>query len=242
MINNQKSDDEIIAKLNTNDRAMGRMALVLMSATLVLVAIYATAYLTGEVTLLQSEGGQIAIGGVFLVAVAFAFAGFARRIRPVAQSDANDPRIVRRRIDAHHRDWRLMQVSWLVMILGLLPTVTMTGRTLGALSLTHHLLAIAAAAAMITPIVLFSLLALVGPGCFNRELHTILNDDFVRQLRARTARLGYITMMLSVSASILATAWRPDLALQALGWSLCAGFAVPALYYVIADWRASREK
>jgi hypothetical protein len=235
------SGDDIVARLNANDRAMGRLALVLLSAALVLVAIYAAAYFSGEVMMVQSTGAQIAIGGLFVVAVGFAFLGFARRIRPVAQSDANDPRIVRRRIDAHHRDWRLMLMSWLVMILGLLPTLTMAGRTLGALGHAYRPLAIAATAAMIAPIMLLSLLTIAGPGWGNRELRAILNDDFVRQLRARAIRLGYLTMLMTVSAGFLAAVWRPDLALQALGWSLCAGSAIPALYYVIADWRAGRE-
>ncbi|MEI9885991.1 MAG: hypothetical protein WDN08_05710 [Rhizomicrobium sp.] len=39
----------------------------------------------------------------------------------------------------------------------------------------------------------------------------------------------------------MATLWRPDFALASLAWALYAGFAVPALYYVIADWRASRD-
>lgn len=235
------SDDDILAKLDANDRATSRMALILLSAAFAPVALYAAAYLSGEVTLVQSEGAQIAIGGLFVMVLVFVFAGFGRRFRPVASSDANDPRIVRRRIDAHHRYWRLMLVSWLGMTIGLLPLVTVTGRALGALGQAHSLLAIAAAAAMIAPIVLFSLLVIAGPGRGNRELRAILNDEFVRQLRDRTIRLGYFTMLAAVSAGILASVWRPDLALLVLWWSLYAGFVVPALYYVIADWRASRN-
>jgi hypothetical protein len=49
-------------------------------------------------------------------------------------------------------------------------------------------------------------------------------------------------MIAAVAAALLATILRPDLALAALAWALYAGFALPTLYYVIADWRASREK
>lgn len=235
------SDDEILAKLNANDRAGDRLALVLLSAVLVLVAIYAAAYFTGEVTLVQSQAGQIAIGGLFAMVLVFAIAGFGRRFRPVGSSDANDLKIVRRRIDSHHRHWRLMLVSWLTVILSLLPSVTIAAPTLGALGHAHPLLAMAAAAAMIAPVVLFSLLMIAGPGWGNREMRAILNDEFVRQLRARTIQLGYFTMLTAVSAGILAAVWRRDLASLVLLWTLYAGFAVPALYYVIADWRAGRN-
>ena len=94
---------------------------------------------------------------------------------------------------------------------------------------------------MIFVMALFSVLTIVGPGWFSRELHAILNDEFVRDLRARTARLGYLTMMAAVAAALLTTIWHPDLALPALAWAFYAGFAIPALYYVIADWRASHD-
>lgn len=235
------SDDEILAKLNANERAGWQLALVLLSAVLVLIAIYAAAYFTGEVMLVQSDSAQIAIGLLFVAALVFAFASFARRIRPVASSDANDPRIVRRRIDAHHRYWRSMLVAYLLMTLGQLPTLTIASRAFGTLDHSYRLLAVAAGAAMIATLLLPALVTIAGPGGFNRELRGILNDDFVRELRARTIRLGYLTMLAAVSAGILAVVWRPDLALQAPRWSLCAGVVIPVLYYIFADWRASRD-
>jgi hypothetical protein len=94
---------------------------------------------------------------------------------------------------------------------------------------------------MIGMIGLFSVLMMVGPGWFSRELHAILNDDFIRDLRARAMRLGYLTMMVAVTAALLTAIWRPDFALPALAWALYAGFAIPTLYYIIADWRAGRD-
>ncbi|MDR3454976.1 MAG: hypothetical protein P4L96_19610, partial [Rhodoferax sp.] len=60
-------------------------------------------------------------------------------------------------------------------------------------------------------------------------------------LRARAARLGYWALMVAVASALLIAVWRPDLTLRVLAWALYAGFAIPALYYVIADWRAGRD-
>jgi hypothetical protein len=45
--------------------------------------------------------------------------------------------------------------------------------------------------------------------------------------------------MMLLGGVLLIELWRPDLTLRAVSWALYAGFALPALYYVIADWRAS---
>jgi hypothetical protein len=232
------NDDEIVAKLDASDRAMTRMTLALGGAVLLLAAVYAAAAFSGKTALLQSEGVQIAIAALFAMIVAFAFLRFGQKFRPDAYSDAADPRIVRRRIDAHHRYWR-----W-TLLAGILSTSVLGlnfGYVLADLTRADRILALLAGGIMIVVIALFSVLTLIGPGWFNRELHAILNDDFVRDLRARTARLGYLTMMAATAAALLATIWRPDLALSALAWAFYAGFAVPALYYIIADWRAGRE-
>lgn len=239
MIVRSPSDDEIVAILNASDRAVTRLMLILGGAVLLLVALYAAAFFAGEVALLQSEGVQIAIGVLFVAAVAFVVVRSNRHFRSGAFSVATDPRIIRRRIDTHHRYWRWTLLSALVATSA---SMLSFSYALGRLSHANHFLALIAGAIMIVVMGLFAAHTLAGPGWFNGKLHAILNDDFVRQLRARTARLGYLAMMVSVSAGILAALWRPNLALQALAWSLYAGFAIPTLYYVIADWRAGREK
>jgi hypothetical protein len=231
------SDDEIIAKLDASDRAVTRMILALAGAVLLLVAIYAAAYFTGESALLQSEGFQFAIAVLFAAGVVIVIARFGRKYRPDAYSDASDPRIVRRRIDAHHRYWRWSLVSGLVAT----STWGLNFNNLVRFAREDGGLALVASGIMISIMALFSVLTIIGPGWFSRELHAILNDEFIRDLRARTVRLGYLTMMAAMAAALLTAIWRPDLALPALAWAFYAGFAIPALYYVIADWQASRD-
>jgi hypothetical protein len=66
------------------------------------------------------------------------------------------------------------------------------------------------------------------------------DDEFDSALRARTIRFGYMLVLLLLGAVFQVALWRPDWTLTALAWALYAGFALPAFYYVIADWRASR--
>jgi hypothetical protein len=76
----------------------------------------------------------------------------------------------------------------------------------------------------------------VGPGINGREF---INDEFVSALRARTMRFAYMLTMLLLVGVLLVVLWWPELTLTALCWALYAGFALPAIYYVIADWRAA---
>lgn len=231
------SDDEVVAKLDASDRAVTRMLLTLAAALLLLVAIYAAAYFTGEAALVQSQSFQIAIGVLFAAGVVIVMARFGSKFRPDAASDASGPRIVRRRIDAHHRYWRWSLVSGLVAT----SSWGLNFNRLADFAREDRGLALVAGGTMIFVMALFSVLTIAGPGWFSRDLHAILNDEFIRDLRARTARLGYLTMMAAMAAALFAAIWRPDLAQPALAWAFYAGFAIPVLYYVIADWRAGRE-
>jgi hypothetical protein len=233
-----REEDDIVAKLNASDRATSGMALTLGAAVLLLVAVYVAAFFTGQTALLQSQVFQIVIGVAFTAIIVFVIARFGRKFRPDAYRNAADPRIARRRIDAHHRYWRWSLVSGLA-------ATSMWGLNFNNLvrfAREDQGFALVTGGAMILVMALFSVFTIVGPGWFSRELHAILNDEFVRDLRARTARLGYLTMMAAVAAALLTTIWRPNLALPALAWAFYAGYALPTLYYVVADWRASREK
>jgi hypothetical protein len=237
MVENPLGDD-IAAKIEAGDRIAWRMVWVLIGPTVLLIAAFATAFVTGQTTLLQSEAAQIVIGVLFAACIVYAASLVRRRFRPDIYVDASDPRIIRRRIDAHQRSWRL---SLCVGILSTFPSFLSLGVGFNRLEHANRLLALAAGGTLIVTTALLLGPLMIGPGWLDRGLRDILNDEFMRDLRGRAMRLGYLIMVVAVAAALMATIWRPDFALASLAWALYAGFAIPALYYVIADWRASRD-
>jgi hypothetical protein len=104
-----------------------------------------------------------------------------------------------------------------------------------------HLLQTLAGPFITGMMLLLAFILSAGPRWSGQPGSTALPDDeFDRALRTRMMRFGYIVVMLVLSAVFLVALWQPALTLTVLIWALYAGFAVPALYYVIADWRASR--
>lgn len=235
----EMSDDEIIAKLDASDRAAGRMTFAFLAAILLLCAAFGIAFITGNASLLQNEGVQIAIAVVAAAGFLLIILRFGRHFRPDAHTSASEPRIVRRRIDAHHRYWRWSLLSGLIAAPAWAWNI---GPSLADLSRVDRFLAVMAAGALVCLVFFFSSLLIIGPGWFNQEIHAILNDEFTRELRARTARLGYFTMLAGASATLLTAMWHPKWISSAAVWSLYAGFAIPTLYYIITDWRASPGK
>lgn len=228
------SDDEIVTKLDARDRAGGWMVATLMGLPVILAVLFAAAFFTGHAALVQNENVQIVIAIVVGATILITFIRFARKVGPAV--DVYDPAIVRKRIDAYHRYWR-----WL-LLLGLVSTsiwAFIVSRYLADLAQTNRLVALAWGVTLITNVVPYSLLSIAGPGWFSRELHSIINDEFVRDLHARTTRLGYWTLLVAVAGTLVIAICRPDLTPQVLAWALYAGFAIPALFYVISDWRAS---
>jgi len=233
----EPSDDEIIAKLNASESFAIRFALVGVGLVALMALTFAAAYFSGHGALLQNEFIQAGVAVGVVVLFLTAFFGFSRRFVSLAESE--DPRIVKRRIDVHHRKWRWVLVS----------NIPVTGicvwnfvRALNGLADIDRFFAVVFAGLIVFQVVLFTVHTLAGPGGFSPKMHNLLNDDFVRDLRARTARVGYGIMMLAAGSALIVGTWRPDLALPTLAWALYAGFAIPALYYIIADWWAGREK
>ncbi len=234
----KSTDDEIIAKLNAIDRSVGWAVLALVGTLVTLLAVFAGAFFTGHAALLQSEGVQIAVGILFAAAIFVLALRIGQRSQPQAYLESMEPRILRRRIDAHHRYWRWTLLSciftsfWSAMSLG---------HAFAHVGPDNRFWALLAGAMFIPVIALFSAMLIVGPGWISRDMHRILNDDFIRALRGRAERLGYAALMIAVAGALLVAIWRPALTLPVLSWALYAGFAIPALYYVIADWRAGRD-
>ncbi len=231
-------DSDIVAKIEARDRALRRMFWVLIAPTLLLVAAFAALFAMGRTDLLQNQGVQIVIG-VLLTACIILFALLKRRqFRPGVYVDASDPRIVRRRIDIHHRALRLF------LGIGILSSVSnfvSLGFGFNRLERVDRFLALGVGGMMIVITAVFLAPLMIGPGWLNRGLRDILDDEYMRALRGRAMRLGYLVTIAAVAAALIATLWRSDLALPSLSLAFNAGFTIPALYYVVADWRASRD-
>jgi len=227
------SDEERAARARheTSVRMRWRAVWVLIIGLALLFAVIAALTFTGHAALVLSMWGQT-ITAVYACALLVYFIATMSRSY-VPSIEMNDPRYMRRRIDEYQRQWR-----WTILfqVFAILPFFAFLPQIFWFFGSTHQFMrAILCAIVALLMIVLVFLL-LVGPGIGGREL---LNDEFVTALRARTMRFAYVLTMLLLGAVLLIDLWRPDLTLTALCWALYASFAVPALYYVIADWRAS---
>jgi hypothetical protein len=68
----------------------------------------------------------------------------------------------------------------------------------------------------------------------------VFDDERLIALRGRAAKAGFIILLLALGAAFPAILRHPEWTTLALIGVLFAGGAAPALYYVIADWRAGR--
>jgi len=231
------NDDKILARIKTSDRMMWRVVWVLTGGIALVAVVIATALFTGHAGLVTSLWGQsitaAVVGGLFVYAAVVAG---KYHVSPI---EADNPRLVRRRIDAYQRRWR-----W-VILLNIFTTFTFVmgvPRMVTPLGGAHQFLPMLIGAVAAGLMLMMAIILSAGPawqGMAQPGARELLNDEFASALRARTMRFGYILMMFLLGAVLVVALWQPDLTLTALAWALYAGFAVPALYYVIADWRAS---
>ncbi|MGA9797349.1 MAG: hypothetical protein WBQ17_17635 [Rhizomicrobium sp.] len=83
--------------------------------------------------------------------------------------------------------------------------------------------------------------ATFGVGFLRRRCRIAANDEFAKSLRARTAQIGYILGVSGLSAVYLLYLFRPDLVRAALPAALLIAVTAPAIYFLIADGRASAD-
>lgn len=233
------SDDEILDRFKTHADILWRVTWVLISGIALVVGATAITIRSGHTALVTGTWGRIVIAVVIGALFVYAFVTIVKSsIRPIK---ADSPRLVQRRLDDYQRVRRrsiLLNVFVMFFLVMGLPRMSPLLRAARQLPLL-----IGAGAFIAGIIVMMAILlsagprwqTLVPPG--TRELPT---DEFDRALRARTTRFGYILVMLLLGAALPVALWRPDWTLTAIAAALYAGFAVPALYYLIADWRASR--
>ncbi|GAA0532436.1 membrane protein implicated in regulation of membrane protease activity [Rhizomicrobium palustre] len=230
----KEAEDEIVARLDASERAALRLAAAMLGGTLLLVLLFTAALFSGRGAWLQNQDLQILVAVLAGSGFITAFAYFKRTTPPV---DAQAPNIVRKRIDAHHRTWRWMLLSGLVALSGNMIALSSAAEKTSALDWPLRLLFFAVTALLL---LMCTAQLAIGPGWHNRETRAILNDEFTAALRARTLRFGFWVVMLALTGLWGLGAFRPDLLLPGLAWALYAGYALPALYYIIADWRAGR--
>lgn len=96
--------------------------------------------------------------------------------------------------------------------------------------------------AFVSYMLLAALMIVFGPGFLNTRFRAANQDEASRMLRVRSTAVGYIAAMIAMTADYGIGLFAPTLLQAAIPLSLAAAFIVPALYYVIADWRASLTK
>lgn len=141
---------------------------------------------------------------------------------------------LRQHIDEHHRRWRFLTCALLCFALnGTLWTSEIVAPLKPA--------AVMRLGAHVFMLLMLALLVCFGPGFLRKVYRETLNDELTRALRARALRLGYLTAIVVLAASFLLTVYNPVITTAVMSWGLFSTIAVPALYFVILDWRAGRD-
>ena len=233
----QEEEAAASAKRELSVRMKWRALWVFIIGLALLFAVVAALTFTGHAALVLSIWGQT-ITAVYAVALLTYFVVTMSRSY-IPSIEAGGSRLMRRRIDEFQGRWRwqiLLQVVAVLPFFAYLPQVFWVFGS--AHPFMRAVVALLVFELMLTLVFLLS----AGPGLQGMApglAPDLLNDEFVTALRARMMRFAYVLTMLLLGGVLVVFLWRPDLTLRALCWALYASFAVPALYYVIADWRAS---
>lgn len=236
MTHNPRTDDEIIAE---ERRRYRRRVRELMVPLLALVGLVLLLLAADHFRLLTQLG--ISHGFVAAVLDFFPFALVAviviALVRNRPSKDAHSERILRRQIDTYSARWR-----WLtIMILILLPVMA-HNLTARAALLRDHVSwdRLFQPLSFLFVALTFSGVVSFGYGFARKSYREALSDELARALRARTVRIGYLSLMGMLSAAYLAVLYRLAPATTVLPAVLAAGVAVPMIYHLVLDWRAGR--
>jgi hypothetical protein len=235
-----RNDDDLIARVDASNRMMWRLVWTLSGGLALVAAAVAALVFTGYAEWQQNGWFQLGVAAVVGALFLYVLVMMGRHQLP--PMEVLDPALARRRIDAKQRRWR---TAMLLNIFTLFICVFNIAPELGDNAGLHGILPFALGFAICALPTTFAFLLSGGPGLRGLgqpDMRALVNDEFAVALRGRTMRFGYLFLMLALSAVLLIVLWRPALIFTALAWALYAGFAIPALYYVIADWRAGREE
>lgn len=227
------SDEEIIAEERRRYRHRIRLLAIFIAAmaTLLLLSEAYSHHLLGPLGILPA-----AIVRYFPMLVAVFFLVVIWRNRP--SKEARSPRVLRKQIDGHMAQWRLVTLVMVVV-------VAMSAQI--EVNLARHLSGVPPWRAWFQPgaflfvIVVFSGVAVFGYGFASKSYREAMSDELIRALRARAVRAGYLAMMILLSAAYLAILHGLVSAVTVLPWLLAAGVTIPMLYFLILDWRAGAD-
>jgi hypothetical protein len=232
------SDDKIVAAVQRQTSAWRRLIVSGFCAALILLGLLIAAAVCGlpQRLGLPAQSVHWLIKGfplILLAGMVLAVVTFLRRYQPIAEIAR--PSVQDRLVDHDTRRQRgtLAGAVLIVLFLGLTQPDAPTGQGpgMGFTQIAFVLIVLAAA-----------LMVVWGPGFLNPRFRRASSDEFSKALRGRAAALGYMVAMAVLGIDFCISEFAPVHTAEAIPLSLAAAFVVPALYYVIADWRAGREK
>ena len=225
--------------IQRNTRGLWRIVWLLLGTVLVIGGAIAAALLSGHADLVENFWSQVIVSAVVVVLIAVAFVGLAKYHS--IPSPLSDPLSARRHIDRYQRRWR-----WtLLLAIFVIAQFAWNGmHSLPGIAPGHRPWALLFGGSVAGIALFYAYVLSFGPGwlgLIHPGVSQVLDDEFAQALRTRVMRFGYLFAMALLGAALLITLWEPAAVVPALSIALVAGFAGPALYYIIADWRAARE-
>ena len=139
--------------------------------------------------------------------------------------------VVRRDLDAYQAEGR----TKLAMTLAILFGFTLFVSASVTMALAENPIKAGAIGCLFLYIVVHTAWRIANPG------KTGTDDEYTRALKSRATTAGFFALLLAVSIGGPVALYRPSWTAQIFIWALFTGGAGPALYYVIADWQASRD-
>ena len=219
------SDEEIIAKEQAGYRARLRAAFAIVAVMMAAAVAIAFADRMGWLSMALPAKWAFYIPILFVLP-ALAFLWFYR-----APKDAGRASVLRRQIDTYQTRNNLSSVILLLSALLIayrLAVATHPNFTLMAL--------------FVFMVVIFCGVVCFGPGYLRKTYRDALDDELLRAMRNRAARVGYISMIVLAAAAYPVIALHPGLAPAILPLMLFAGVAIPTVYFVFLHWNAPGDE
>jgi len=229
------SDDQIIAQERRGfRRAMAALpiaAVVLFGFAALGLWAFETGLMSPWLTQASFAGFIVGLAGTITIVVLLKYVA-------AKPKQAKDERILRKQIDDYHRRAQYLYLlliaivlfeAWM-MVTGHLPA---PGRDLQAW---------VTPAAFAFFILCVGALVVFGPGFVRRSYRRALNDELTRAMRGRAAILGYLLAILFLAAAYLIGLYRPEWNIWILPPAMAGAVTLPALYFLIQQWRAGRDE
>lgn len=229
------SDDAILADFRERHRKGLRRALI----TMILVFFYVAAFSFfwgvadryGWLTRYGIHSSWL-FYGEFLPILLWGILS-SRKVEKGPRLDLLPERILRSQIDHYQRRWR--QVIQFLLLLLVVSAVAISLSFVKASAFDRSI----STGWLVFCAILCALAAIRYPGL------KVFDDERMRALRDGAAKAGFVGLLFALCAAVMTVLPEPHITAQetrqALIWLITTGGAIPALYYVIADWRAGRD-